>query len=1174
MRKSACYLLAFLMSLLFAGHAFAQSAAFATITGRVVDPKGAAVPDTPVTATNTETGLERNTRTTAEGLYRFDNLEPGIYNIGVQAAGFAKMQVSAVKLQVGEQRDVNINLELAGKQETIIVTSELPLVEATKTDVSTVVDEKEVADLPTTTSYLGIGGVANDYEGLAATAPGVRYDYTGNSADIVGPGATNSRGITVNLDGGNISDQLVSSRDALGATVEEVKEFQVLTNNYNAEYGPAGNVVLNVITKSGTNQIHGDWHSYFRGRNMGASDWFYNLNAPVDRAPFFKHENGFTIGGPLIKDRVFWFGTWEKVAQGAPSTTTPFGTSVTVNSGTNEILGSGKIDAKLTEKHLLTVRYNLQRDISSNLLVQTGPNTDPSGFVASVVHDNGLNVGMVSTLTPHTVNEARFYWHRFLSQTPDATMLPGEVLPTAYVGADFCCPQGALQHRFQYIDNLSYTRGTHTWKAGTNISHFPYDSIFQQYHYGAYQSFSTGGCTNSLFSNQGAQGLCPNQFTFGSGPGFVHSSDNIYGAYLQDTWQIRRGLTINYGIRYDVEVGAFKGGTVVNPTVPGSGCFQSNGLIPACGSDKNNWQPRLGIAWSPNYTSGILHTLFGDSGKTVIRAAGAEVTEMAYLNVVLDSLNFDGKNLNTATIAAPATDCFLANGSPNPSPTAADAQACAVLTAYPNAPSATSLLPFTTATGSFGRIRPISPTIKNPEVRMASFSITRQIGPSFVWSVGYQGVFGHGLFGETDENFPTPVPDPTHPGYFYFAKTGGNDRPDPLFGAKRTNFSNRTSGYNGFVATAQKRMAQHIQFQGSYTWSKTLASGEDFFGLSEPANPFLPLRLENAPSQQDIRHLGNMSLVVDTKSLFHTPVVNQVLNNWTLGLTGTLQSGRPYPVSTGDGSFAGSAFPALGSETNQRPNICTSGSTIPGCAGLPVGSLVSTNIGSISGSNYEIIQQGITACNGLGIVGCPTATTTFAAPAGASTHGPVDSMACTDNTGAFGACGAPSSNVGGGGSFANSVPVDFQYISGNLGRNLGLTSALYRFDISLTKAFKIPKWESSALEFKLDAFNVFNHPLFIANDANDVLNFFSLPSLLVTDPNNPNGPKIANPNYTCTGGCINPLNGQYLGNDGTPLNIKNFRGATFNQAKNFLGLGGPAATVTPRILQLSFRFRW
>jgi len=262
-----------------ASGAHGQSAAFATITGRALDPKGASVPSAAVTATNTETGIKRTTQTTNEGLYRFENLPPGLYNVTMDAAGFSKGEVSGVKLQVGEQRDINFNLTLEGQQQSVLVTSELPLIESSKTDTSTVIDEKDMADLPTTTSFAGLGGISNDYEGLAASAPGVRYDYTGLSFDILGPGAVNSRGLTVNLDGGNISDQVVSSRDALGASVEEVKEFQVLTNNYNAEYGQAGNVILNVITKSGTNAIHGDAHAYFRGRNLGASDFFYNQTA-------------------------------------------------------------------------------------------------------------------------------------------------------------------------------------------------------------------------------------------------------------------------------------------------------------------------------------------------------------------------------------------------------------------------------------------------------------------------------------------------------------------------------------------------------------------------------------------------------------------------------------------------------------------------------------------------------------------------------------------------------------------------------------------------------------------------------------------------------------------------------------------------------------------------------
>jgi hypothetical protein len=135
---------------------------------------------------------------------------------------------------------------------------------------------------------------------------------------LIGPGAVNDRGMLINMDGGNIIDQVVSTRDSFGASLEEVREFQVLTNNYNAEYGQAGSVILNVITKSGTNSVHGDGHFYARGRNLGASQFFYNLGNPTARAPFFKHEGGFVLGGPFVKDRTFWFVSLEKTHQGVP----------------------------------------------------------------------------------------------------------------------------------------------------------------------------------------------------------------------------------------------------------------------------------------------------------------------------------------------------------------------------------------------------------------------------------------------------------------------------------------------------------------------------------------------------------------------------------------------------------------------------------------------------------------------------------------------------------------------------------------------------------------------------------------------------------------------------------------------------------------------------------------
>jgi hypothetical protein len=1101
----------FLLMLSLANVAYGQGA---TITGRVIDPRGASVPNATITATNAETGITRTTTTTSDGLYRFDNLAPGLYNVMLNVSGFNKAEARSVKLQVGEARDINFNLELAGQQQSVVVTSELPLVETSKTDVSTVITEKEVSVLPTTTPF-SAGGVANDYEGLALAAPGVRYDLTTDSSDLVGPGAVNDRGMLINMDGGNIIDQVVSSRDSFGASLEEVKEFQVLTNNYNAEYGQAGGVILNVITKSGTNSVHGDGHFYARGRNLGASQFFYNMASPppTERAPFFKHEGGFTLGGPFVKDRTFWFVSLEKTHQGVPLTLTPPTGTVTLSQPTKEVLWSAKLDQKLTENHQFTVRFNAQRDIQDNQLVQVPQNSDPESLVSFTNHDHTLNLALVSTPTPHTVNEARFFWHRFLSQTPVKSGLPGSTGPGFYQGAAFCCPQAGLQDRYQYIDNLSWTHSSHTIKTGTNISRFPYNSLFKQFALGEYiygQPISVGA--------PGSAANPATSFTTSFGPGSVTASDMVYGAYVQDSWQIRRNVTLNYGLRYDLEVGAFIGGTVPNPA---GGCFQKNGIIPACSSDHNNWQPRLGIAWSPSFDSGFMHAIFGNPGRSVIRASVAEVTELAYLNISLDSLNFDGTTLLTVT----TTDS-------------------AILAFAPNAPPASLLAPLNPfPIKSFGRIRPISNHLKNAETRHAALSISRQLTNSLVAEVGYIGVFGFGLFGERDTNSPIPVVDPAHQGFFYFPAgpttgdptLGPNGRPDNRFAGVRTNDNSRTSGYNGGYIKVTHRLAHHVQFQGNYMYSKTLGTGEDFYGVSQPADPFASMRVERAVSQQDIRHQGSFSLVVDTEKLFTMPVVRQIANNWTMGMIGTLQSGRPYPLSTGDRFFASRSFPSTGSETPQRPNL------------LAGGVLNVSGIASTGGGTVLISSSGVNRCTstpGYSAATCPTANT-FTAPAGASSLGPTDTI--------------------------SGAPVDFQFLSGNLQRDAGLGSPYKRFDVSFIKSILIPRHETWQVQLKLDVFNAFNHPLFTQFNGNDTLNLLAVPKLLLKSG-------AANPNFNakCVN-CLSPFDGNYHGSSGQILTIQDLRSGVASPSISdpiFGGVGDPVATDVARILQLSIRLRF
>src|SRR5713101_3041324 len=460
-----------------AGIAYAQSASTATIVGVVVDAaQGASIPNATVTSTNTATRIAFPTKTTSTGDYTISLLPPGTYDVRVEAQGFAVGASKGLTMNVGDQRDLNFKLAVAGTTTTVEVTGETPLIETTKTEVSSTVDDTALKNLPT---FAGGGGVANDYASLALTAPGVKLDTSTLTGDLIGPGNINNRANQYNVDGANITDQLVSGRDGLGASVDEIQEFQVLTNNYNAEYGQAGGLVINAVTKSGTNAIHGDGHMYFRGRNLTASDPFYNnqlfqsalpRKAPggppgsvycppgnfvgttlvrldgCDRAHFNRHEGGFTLGGPFVKDHLFWFASYELSHQSKSQTLTPATGNVTVLFPVNDLLYSGKIDYKISSKHTLSARYNGERSFQDNLIVQTSNAITPDDLTTFSIHNISGNVGLISSLTPNLVNEARFAFLRTINALPDKTSAPGVIHTTLGFtsGADFCCPQGGL----------------------------------------------------------------------------------------------------------------------------------------------------------------------------------------------------------------------------------------------------------------------------------------------------------------------------------------------------------------------------------------------------------------------------------------------------------------------------------------------------------------------------------------------------------------------------------------------------------------------------------------------------------------------------------------------------------------------------------------------------------
>lgn len=1094
-----------------------QAQTTATIRGRVTDPQDAIVVGVKVVARNVATGLESPTTTTSDGLYVIPALPAGSYDVRVEAPNFAKAESHGVKIDVGATRDLNFKLQVAGKTEVVQVTGEAPLVETTKTEGSTVLNDTDMARLPTQNSTTAGASYVNDYATLATGAPGVRIDLTSDSYDLIGPGQYNNRSNLYNVDGGNMSDITTNGRTALGASVDEVKEFQVLTNNYNAEYGEAGGLILNVITKSGTNSIHGDFHFYARGTNMEGIPYFTKLGdanqgLPFTPPPFIKHEPGFTLGGPFVKDRAFWFVSYEKLVAGVPEVLDfPPGKSQTITQPEDTVLWSAKVDLNLTSKHHFTTRFNAERLTASNIPVQLAPFTAQSSLTGTVDHDHTLNMSMVSTLTPHVVNEGRVVWHRFLGpQTPTQSDQPAQATSNSYEFANFCCPQGGLQNRYTGTDNLTWTHGAHTMKFGVKMDYIPWNALFPQYHFGEWDSFQ---CAYPQTAPNTPCG--PTVFTIGIGPAETNAKDNIYAWFVQDSWKLRPNLTMNYGVRYDYEAGAFRGGKIPFSGGFGAGCFMGNGVIPACGSDKNNFQPRLGFAWSPRFDSGLLSKVFGGRDKSVISAAFSEITQLAYNNIALDSLNFDGTPGSLQTIVVNITDT-------TPSPAAV----AAIFAAWPNRPSDAVLAPFISPPGApqppFGRIRPISPTIRNPETRNVQLTWQRELSNSMVMSIGYLGSFGFGQFGEYDTNYPTILKDPAHPGYFY--TTG---RPDPRFGAERTNFSNRTSAYNGLSVSLEKRYANHLQFAGNYTWSHLISSTEGFYGVSEPGNPFDVRGSTRGPSAADIRHLANMRFTVDTDNRFHfNRFFNAVFNNWAFSTIATVQSGRPYPVSTGDSVLTSEYFHSFGSESMQTPNV------------LADGTLSTAGIAGSNGANMLISSSALAKC--------PTCVTnTFVAPAGASASGPVDMF--------------------------TGVPVDFKYLNGNVGRNAGLGDTFIRPDISLARSFRVPVREGIRVELRADLFNAINHTNFILFNGIDTLSGLG--------PCGTTAGGIFTPAAGCVVGGVHTAGldvttGKYYGSNGQVLtlaDLKHGRVSANPLQGIFNGLGDPTSADIPRQAQLSIK---
>jgi Carboxypeptidase regulatory-like domain/TonB dependent receptor-like, beta-barrel len=706
---------------------FGQGAATGDLHVTVKDPKGNVVTNATVTARDEAKGLERSTSANVEGQYDLIALPPGKYMVTAEAPGFAKVTAPDVNITVGQLAELPVTLAVAGGQETISITAEAGVVETERTSTTDTIGQRAIENLP-------ING--RNYINFTLTDSQVVRDNAPNigAAPTSGLNMSGQRGRSnlVNVDGADATD---NSTNGVRSTVsqEAVQEFQIQTNSYAAEYGRASGGVVNIVTKGGTNDFHGDVFGYLRNRSFQATNPFSNVSDPA----YTRVQAGAAFGGAIKKDKTFYFFSYEVTRRhetgfssiGAPNGSfglVPFDASAIFSplpgpfiiqvtpdqaaflqsgalpqaaaqqyaflaGGSSGIALNGSYPASFatlaavgaiptpsngsspltqfpsscnsanttcnglpasmqrlalnaqkgnfpvfegTSLYSLRLDHNVNNANRINLRVSVSPSTVTGIEVNGENQTFGQNAfsrtsqqtyrdvaGVIQdtwTIGNNKVNELRFQYARrglqyFYSNAPGGSDIAVNIPGFAYIGREPYSYIQRTEQRYQFTDNFSWAVGRHSMKAGVDFNYLPLDATFTVNYGGVYGfgSLDAGqfGFPSGVpqFSPVQAFGLgLPSTLVQGIGDPHDSFSNKPLGLFLQDSWRVRSNLTLNLGVRYDVEFPP----QLSKPNAFAQAAYNQLGLQKGIETDTNNIQPRVGIAWDPSGT-----------GKSVVRAS-------------------------------------------------------------------------------------------------------------------------------------------------------------------------------------------------------------------------------------------------------------------------------------------------------------------------------------------------------------------------------------------------------------------------------------------------------------------------------------------------------------------------------------------------------------------------
>lgn len=863
-----------------------QSATSAALSSTIKDSSGAVIAGAKVQIKSVETGLERENLSNESGEVLINLLPPGEYELKIEVEGFTP-QIRKLKLTLGQTTNLEIALVAGGNQEIIEISSTPPILDLNKTEVSTTIDRQRIENLPIN---------RRNFLDFSLTTPGVNIDRL----PIQGPAAASGisfngqtpRQNNITIDGLDNND-LGSSSVRSTFSQDAVQEFQVLSNSFSAEYGRALGGIVNIVTRSGTNEFHGSAFLFNRNQDLNARNAFARTNPP-----FSQYQYGFTLGGPIVKNKHFFFGSYERLDVTATNFVTISDQAISslkrlgfpTDNGdvpfeqiNNSLLLS--IKSQLNSKNTLSLRYNFSRGKDENLQPFGGLVARSTGGIG-ILRDDAIAVSNVAVLSPRIVMETRFLYARRAqvidsldsNQGPLLNIFSDEGL--IFAGRNTLLPQPRLQNIYQVFNSVSFSASKQNIKVGfdLNFSDSPQDRTALPIIYGGLAIFQpidfaqVAGIPGLPFVSA-LQNFDPTLRTpaqkaflttvFGSIPGFGAVGDlPLPAAYVQGFGNAFGGVTSNYNsffIQDDIKIKQ-------NFTLKLGGRYDREGLDdPFPDTSGNHFSPRLAFTWAPL-----------KNNKLVVHGAYGLFYGVTQRGVILATKIIDGVRTKTA---------LLILGSPTRPGQSAINQA--LIKSFAQAGHRfpeTGQFPSELGSGNFSaRTFLPDPNYSNPYAHQANFGFDYSINSNTALSVSYQLVRGLHILLSRNTN-PIVRPDLGDPA----------GRVDPNQGDVFSFEGSGDSYYHGVSFVLNRRFSNRFGGLITYTFSKALDNFVDFQADREELQDSLSLGNERSYSSNDVPHRFVASGTLDIgygKNIF--------LKDFLLSTIITINSGRPFNLLAG-----------------------------------------------------------------------------------------------------------------------------------------------------------------------------------------------------------------------------------------------------------------------------------